>query len=139
MTSTPSVLFVCVSNGGKSQMAAALMRHQASSAVEVHSAGTCPGSSLNALSAEAVTEVGVDMSAETPTSIDPALLHRVDRVIILGDQARVEPVQDMRGSIETWNTDEPSTRGIEGIERMRLIRDDISARLQTLQAQLRTT
>lgn len=138
MTNTPSVLFVCVSNGGKSQMAAALMRHHAGNAVEVHSAGTCPGNSLNALSAEAVDEVGADMSAEVPTPLDPALLHHADRVIILGDQAQVEPAEGMRGSIETWNTDEPSTRGIEGIERMRLIRDDIDARVRELQAELRT-
>ena len=67
MTSTsepkrPSVLFVCVKNGGKSQMAAALMRHRAGDAVEVHSAGTKPGTSLNALSADVVAEVGADMS-----------------------------------------------------------------------------
>lgn len=138
MTSEPSVLFVCVSNRGKSQMAAALMRHQAGNSVEVHSAGTRPGNSLNALSAEAVAEVGADMSAEIPKPIDPALLRRMDRVIILGDQAQVEPVETMQGSIETWNTDEPSKRGIEGIERMRLIRADIDARIQALQAELLT-
>lgn len=136
MSSTPSVLFVCVSNGGKSQIAAALMRHQAGNTVEVHSAGTRPGESLNALSSEAVSEVGADMSSDTPKPVDPDLLRRVDRVIILGDQAQVEPVQAMQGTIETWNTDEPSTRGIEGIERMRLIREDISARIQALQTEL---
>lgn len=138
MTNAPTVLFVCVSNGGKSQMAAALMRHQMGKAVEVHSAGTRPGNSLNALSAEAIAEVGADMSAESPTPVDPALLRQADRVIVLGHQAHVEPVEGMRGSIETWNTDEPTTRGIEGIERMRLIRDDINTRVRELQAELRT-
>lgn len=77
--SKPSVLFVCVKNGGKSQMAAALLRSHAGDAVEVHSAGTRPGTSLNALSAEAVAEVGADMSGEHPKPIAPDLLRRVDR------------------------------------------------------------
>lgn len=141
MTSTsepkrPSVLFVCVKNGGKSQMAAALMRHHAGDAVEVHSAGTKPGTSLNALSADVVAEVGADMSGESPKPIDPELLRRVDRVIVLGEEARVEPVDGMTATIETWNTDEPSERGIEGIERMRLVRDDIDARVQALHSAL---
>ena len=58
----PSVLFVCVKNGGKSQMAAALMRRVAGDAVEVHSAGTRPGSAVNQLSARIVAEVGADMT-----------------------------------------------------------------------------
>lgn len=141
MTSTsepkrPSVLFVCVKNGGKSQMATALMRHHAGDAVEVHSAGTKPGTSLNALSADVVAEVGADMSGESPKPIDPELLRRVDRVIVLGEEARVEPVDGMTATIETWNTDEPSERGIEGIERMRLVRDDIDARVQALHSAL---
>ncbi|MDZ4232205.1 MAG: low molecular weight phosphatase family protein, partial [Dietzia sp.] len=80
----PGVLFVCVKNGGKSQMAAALMRLHAGDAVAVHSAGTTPGSAVNALAAEAVAEVGADMSGETPTALDPDLLRQVDRVIVLG-------------------------------------------------------
>ncbi|MFB9776540.1 low molecular weight phosphatase family protein [Brevibacterium otitidis] len=141
MTSTsepkrPSVLFVCVKNGGKSQMAAALMRYHAGDAVEVHSAGTKPGTSLNALSADVVAEVGADMSGESPKPIDPELLRRVDRVIVLGEEAHVEPVDGMTATIETWNTDEPSERGIEGIERMRLVRDDIDTRVQALHSAL---
>lgn len=133
---TPSVLFVCVKNGGKSQMAAALMEHHAAGAVEVHSAGTRPGSAINALSAEVIAELGADMSGGTPTAIDPELLARVDRVVVLGGEARVEPVPGMRGGIETWETDEPSERGIEGAERMRLVRDDIDARVRALRAEL---
>src|SRR5699024_2071328 len=117
---TPTVLFVCVKNGGKSQMAAALMRHRADVAgldVEVHSAGTQPGSSVNQLSAEVIAETGADMAAEVPKPINADLLRRVDRVIVLGDEAHVEPVKDMRATIETWHTDEPSHRGIEGAER----------------------
>ncbi|SFV22781.1 low molecular weight phosphatase family protein [Micrococcus terreus] len=134
--SRPSVLFVCAKNGGKSQMAAALMEHHAAGTVEVHSAGTKPGESINALSAEVIAEVGADMSAGHPKPIDPQLLARVDRVIVLGDEARVDPVKGMAGTIQTWHTDEPSTRGIEGIERMRLVRDDIDARVRTLLTEL---
>jgi protein-tyrosine-phosphatase len=131
-TARPSVLFVCAKNGGKSQMAAALMEHHAAGAVQVHSAGTRPGEKTNALSAQVVAEAGADMSGGHPKPIDPALLARVDRVIVLGDEARVDPVEGMAGTIETWHTDEPSARGIEGIERMRLVRDDIDARVRTL-------
>ena len=131
-SAAPSVLFVCVKNGGKSQMAAALLRHHAGDAVEVHSAGTKPGSASNALSADVVAEVGADMSAGFTKPIDPALLARVDRVVVLGEEAVVEPVPGMAGTITTWVTDEPSERGIEGAERMRLVRDDIDARVRTL-------
>ncbi len=139
MTPTPSVLFVCRKNGGKSQMAAALMRMTAGDSVEVHSAGTAPGSAINAESAAAVAELGADMSSETPTSIDSALLARVDRVVVLGSEAVVDPIPGMTGSIETWTTVEPSDAGIEGAERMRRIRDDIASRVAVLATELTTT
>lgn len=132
----PSVLFVCVKNGGKSQIAAALMRQQAGDSVEVISAGTKPGSGLNAEAAEAVGELGASMAGEVPKAIDPDVLRRVDRVISLGSEAVVEPVDGMRGTIETWETDEPSERGIGGMERMRLVRDDINNRVAALLAEL---
>ncbi|MGY5036037.1 arsenate-mycothiol transferase ArsC [Streptomyces sp. 900116325] len=130
----PSVLFVCVKNGGKSQMAAGLMRKAAGDAVEVHSAGTKPGAAVNALSAQSLLEVGVDITAETPQAIDPQLLRAVDVVVTLGREAHVDPVPGTR--FENWDTDEPSQRGIDGIERMRLVRDDIAARVDQLAAQL---
>jgi len=139
MTSTPSVLFVCRKNGGKSQMAAALMRRAAGDSVEVHSAGTSPGTAINAESAAAVAELGADMSDQTPKPIDPALLARVDRVIVLGSEAVVDPIAGMAGTIETWITVEPSDDGIEGVERMRLIRDDIAVRVAVLAAELTST
>ena len=71
---TPSVLFVCVRNGGKSQMAAGLMRKAAGGRVVAHSAGIDPGEKVNALSAQALAEVGVDIASEVPTSIDPGVL-----------------------------------------------------------------
>ena len=134
--STPSVLFVCVKNGGKSQMAAGLMTKEAGDTVEVHSAGTKPGTAVNAQSAESLLEVGVDITTEQPKPIDPALLARMDYVITLGREAQVEKVA---GPVyENWDTDEPSTRGIEGMERMRLVRDDIAVRVRDLHARLTT-
>ena len=127
---TASVLFVCVKNGGKSQMAAGLMRKLAGDTVRVYSAGTAPGTTINALSAESLAEVGVDISSEMPKGIDPQLLLDVDVVVILGREARVEPVSGT--AFEKWDTDEPSERGVEGIERMRLVRDDIVERVADL-------
>ena len=136
MTTSPSVLFVCVGNGGKSQMAAALAAKHAGDRLEIHSAGTKPGAKLNAQSVEAIAEVGADMSQGTPKGIDPELLRRVDRTVILGADAELELPEDARGTLERWVTDEPSERGIEGVERMRLVRDDIDARVQQLVAEL---
>ena len=130
----PSVLFVCVKNGGKSQMAAGLMRKVAGDRVVVHSAGTAPGSAINELSAQSLLEVGVDITGEHPKPIDPALLREVDLVVTLGREARVEVPPGTR--LENWETDEPSERGIEGLERMRLVRDDITARVEELNEQL---
>ena len=129
-----SVLFVCVKNGGKSQMAAGLMRKVAGDRVVVHSAGTAPGSAINELSAQSLLEVGVDITGEHPKPIDPALLREVDLVVTLGREARVEVPPGTR--LENWDTDEPSERGIEGLERMRLVRDDITARVEELNEQL---
>lgn len=129
------MLFVCVKNGGKSQMAAGLMRQIAGATVDVFSAGTNPGTSVNAVSAESLIEVGVDITGEHPKPIDPRLVEDVDIVVTLGNEAHVEPVPGTR--FESWDTDEPSARGIDGIERMRLIRDDIAARVRLLTEQLR--
>ncbi|WP_032367113.1 arsenate-mycothiol transferase ArsC [Rhodococcoides fascians] len=136
MSETPSVLFVCVHNAGKSQMAAGLMRKTVGNSVEVHSAGTEPGSAVNALSAEALLEVGVDLSGEVPKPIDPALLARMDYVVTLGGEAKVDVVDGP--GFENWDTDEPSERGIDGIERMRLVRDDIAGRVGELASRLRS-
>lgn len=134
MSRTPSVLYVCVKNGGKSQMAAALMRRIAGDAVEVHSAGTRPGTSLNEESRRAVEEVGATFDGEYPKPLDPGLLDSVDRVVVLGGEARIETPG--RAPIEVWETDEPSLRGIEGAKRMRLVRDDIRRRVEAQATEL---
>lgn len=128
----PSVLFVCVGNGGKSQMAAALAEKYAGSQIGIYSAGTTPGTSLNQESVEAIAEAGADMSHGTPKPIDPELLRSVDRVVVLGEDAQIEMPDDARGTLERWRTDEPSLRGIEGMQRMRLVRDDIDTRVRSL-------
>lgn len=128
------MLFVCVKNGGKSQMAAGLMRKLAGDRIDVYSAGTAPGSAINALSAQSLLEVGVDITGEHPKPIDPALLREVDLVVTLGREARVDVPPETR--LENWDTDEPSERGIEGIERMRLVRDDIATHVQRLAPEL---
>jgi arsenate-mycothiol transferase len=132
----PSVLFVCVKNGGKSQMAAGLMGKVAGDAIDVYSAGTKPGTAVNALSAEALAEIGVDISNEKPKPIDLQLLRDVDIVVTLGREAHVEPVDGTR--FENWDTDEPSERGTDGIERMRLVRDDITERVADLLNRMQT-
>ncbi|MFI6213257.1 low molecular weight phosphatase family protein [Nocardia brasiliensis] len=134
MTATPAVLFVCVKNGGKSQMAAGLMRHAAQGRVDAYSAGTAPGEKLNALSVQSLAELGIDISTETPKPIDPRVLRAVDLVVTLGREARLEPIDGVR--VINWDTDEPSERGIDGIERMRLVRDDIDTRVQHLLIEL---
>ncbi len=130
----PSVLFVCAKNVGKSQMAAGLMRHIAGDAVQVYSAGTKPGTAVNPLSAAALSEVGVDITDQTPKLIDSQLVRDVDVVVTLGREARVDPIPGTR--FESWDTDEPSERGVDGIERMRLVRDDIAARVADLNTRM---
>ncbi|MBG6225646.1 arsenate-mycothiol transferase [Arthrobacter sp. CAN_A2] len=130
----PSVLFVCVKNGGKSQMAAGLMDKVAGDSVTTASAGSTPGSAVNALSAAVLAEVGVDISRNIPRRITTEDQRRADVVVILGSEAQVDEVEGTR--YERWTTDEPSNRGIDGIDRMRLVRDDILARVTTLHATL---
>ena len=109
MTTTPSVLFVCVKNGGKSQMAAGLMRHAAGTTITVDSAGTKPGTTVNALADQSLQELGVDITAETPKAITERMVRDADVVITLGREAHVEAVAGTR--VESWDTDEPSLAG----------------------------
>lgn len=129
----PSVVFICVSNGGKSQMAAALAEKYAGDKLDIQSAGTNPGTKLNQESVAAIAEVGADMSGGVPKGVDRQML-RADRVVVLGADAQLDMPEGR--TFERWLTDEPSHRGIEGMERMRLVRDDIDARVQALIADL---
>lgn len=130
-----SVLFICKKNAGKSQMAAALTRtHAAQLGVEIHvfSAGTQPGESPNDLSIQSLAEVAASHLVDSPKPVDPQLLACVDHVVVLGREAQVDMPDNARGTFERWDTDEPSERGIEGAERMRLIRNDIDRRVRVL-------
>lgn len=119
-------------------MASALAKKHAGDRLEIYSAGTKPGNKLNAQSIEVIAEAGADMSGDHPKEIDPQLLRKVDRVIILGADAQLKMPADAQGTLERWVTDEPSERGIEGLERMRLVRNDIDARVQDLVSELTT-
>jgi arsenate-mycothiol transferase len=111
-------------------MAAGLMTKRAGDPIEVESAGTNPGNAVNALSAESLAEVGVDISANTPKPITEEMVQAADVVVTLGREAHVAEVPGTR--FESWDTDEPFERGIDGIERMRLVRDDIARRVDDL-------
>lgn len=127
----PKVLFLCVRNSGKSQMAAALAEKHAGERLDIHSAGTEPGTNLNQESVEAIAEVGADMSHGQPKPIDPEILRTADRVVLLGSEVQLDAPNS-----ERWLIDEPSARGITGLARMRLVRDDIDARVQALVVEL---
>ncbi|WP_271986306.1 low molecular weight phosphatase family protein [Pseudoclavibacter terrae] len=135
MTSSPrNIVFVCQKNGGKSQMAAALMRSVAGPEVHVTSAGTKPGTALNQQSVDSLAEIGVGVGDEYPKQLTPEMIDAADLIVVLGAEARVPEAAGVE--IETWITDEPSERGIEGMERMRLVRDDIRARVEALHARI---
>lgn len=121
-----SVLFLCNTNRGKSQMAAALARKHAPD-WEIHSAGVKTTEQhreqgVNAEAQASLAKVGADM-AGTPTLIDSDLASSVDHVIIVGDA-------DYDGVAERWEIEDPSVRGLEGAERMDALRDDIDARVR---------
>ena len=99
----PSVLFVCVKNGGKSQMAAGLMRGLAGEQVHVDSAGTRPGGHLNAESVASLEEAGIDISGGSPKPVTDELVALADLVVVLGGDAQVDPVNGT--PVETWDTD----------------------------------
>ncbi|WKG03932.1 low molecular weight phosphatase family protein [Mycolicibacterium sp. HK-90] len=132
--SEKSVLFVCVSNAGKSVMAAGLMRHLAAPNIHIRSAGTHAKTAVNDLSAQVLAEVGVDISGHQPVQLTEQMIDEADLVVIVGTQANVD--EHYRTRIERWDVDEPSLRGIDGVERMRIIRDDINARVQALAVEL---
>lgn len=131
---TQKLVFVCQKNGGKSQLAAALMRDLQIPNVEVRSAGTKPGTALNEQSVESLAELGIGIGDEHPKLLSDELIGWADRIIVLGNEAKVASVDGT--PVETWITDEPSDRGIGGIDRMRLVRDDIKRHVEELAARL---
>lgn len=139
MNPIPSVLFICQSNKGKSQMAEALMNLRSKGLVRSSSTGTkaALGSPVNTESAASLARVGADMSAGTPKFASTDDLSAADRIIILGTAAQLETDDPaILTKTERWETVEPSYQGIDGAERMDLIRDDIDRRVKNLLKEL---
>jgi arsenate reductase len=130
----PSVLFVCVHNAGRSQMAAGWLRHLAGDSVEVRSAGSEPADRINAVAVEAMREVGIDITAQTPRKLDYATAESSDVLVSMGcgDACPVFPGKRYLD----WDLDDPAGQGIDAVRR---IRDDIKGRVQTLVAELQTS
>ncbi|MFC8314412.1 low molecular weight phosphatase family protein [Gordonia sp. NPDC057258] len=130
MSDLINVLFVCVSNRGKSVMAERLSV-TVTDRIAASSAGTSAkiGGVVNELSAQVLAEVGADVGGHRPRQLTDEMMRAADLVVVVGT-AEVTPPDGV--SVEVWNTDEPSDRGIDGLERMRLIRDDITTRIRAL-------
>ncbi|MFJ9214118.1 arsenate reductase ArsC [Streptomyces sp. NPDC102264] len=127
----PSVLFVCVHNAGRSQMAAAFLTHLAGDRVEVRSAGSAPAGSVNPAAVEAMRERGVDISAEIPKVLTSEAVQASDVVITMGcgDTCPVFPGKRYLD----WQLDDPAGQGVDAV---RPIRDEIEQRVQRLISEL---
>jgi arsenate reductase len=131
MASRPSVLFVCVHNAGRSQMAAGFLSHLAGDAIEVRSAGSAPAETINSAAVEAMAEVGIDISEQSPKILTPDTVESSDVVITMGcgDACPFFPGVSYRD----WALPDPAGKGIEAV---RPIRDQIKARVEALIAEL---
>ncbi|WP_084078285.1 arsenate reductase ArsC [Demequina sp. NBRC 110057] len=129
--SQPSVIFVCVHNAGRSQMAAGFMRHLSGGAVEVRSAGSMPADQINPVAVEAMLEVGIDIREEQPKVLTPDAVQASDAVITMGcgDACPYYPGK----RYEDWVLEDPAGQGIESV---RPIRDEIKGRVEALLADL---
>lgn len=127
----PSVLFVCVHNAGRSQMAAAFLNHLSAGKIEVRSAGSAPANAVNPAAVAAMAELGIDMSAEIPKILTTEAVKESDVVITMGcgDTCPIFPGK----RYEDWELEDPAGQGVEAV---RPIRDDIRTRVETLIAEL---
>ena len=133
MASRPSVLFVCVHNAGRSQMAAGFLAHLAGDRIEVRSAGSAPADTVNPAAVAAMAELGIDISAESPKILTVDAVQASDVVITMGcgDTCPVFPGKSYRD----WVLEDPAGQGIEAV---RPIRDEIKAKVEALIAELTT-
>ncbi|APA98960.1 arsenate reductase ArsC [Nocardia seriolae] len=131
MASKPSVLFVCVHNAGRSQMAQGFLAHLAGEDIEVRSAGSAPGESLNPAAVEAMAELGIDITDQSPKILTPDAVEASTVVITMGcgDACPYFPGVDYRD----WKLEDPAGKGIEAV---RPIRDEIRTRIEDLIAEL---
>ncbi|HEV8173627.1 MAG TPA: arsenate reductase ArsC [Actinoplanes sp.] len=131
MSRKPSVLFVCVHNAGRSQMAAGWLRHLAGDRVEVRSAGSEPADRINPAAVEAMREVGIDITNQTPNKLAWETAQASDVIVTMGcgDACPVFP-----GKLyEDWKLEDPAGKGVEAV---RPIRDEIRIRIETLLADI---
>ena len=131
MTDKPSVLFVCVHNAGRSQMAAGFLTHLAGDRIEVRSAGSTPADKVNPVAVEAMNEVGIDISAETPKILTADAVKDSDVCITMGcgDTCPVFPGKRYLD----WELDDPAGQPLEAV---RPVRDEIEQRVRALIAEL---
>ncbi|MFE9858059.1 arsenate reductase ArsC [Streptomyces sp. NPDC005780] len=127
----PSVLFVCVHNAGRSQMAAAWLTHLAGDRIEVRSAGSAPGAHVNPAAVEVMAEAGIDISAETPKILTADAVRGSDVCVTMGcgDTCPVFPGKRYLD----WELDDPAGQGVEAV---RIVRDEIRALVEGLIAEL---
>jgi arsenate reductase len=133
MPEKPSVLFVCVHNAGRSQMAAAWLTHLAGDRIEVRSAGSTPADQVNPAAVEAMREAGIDMSAEVPKVLTVEAVRASDVVITMGcgDTCPVFPGKRYLD----WQLDDPAGQDVAAV---RPIRDEIRRRIENLITELDT-
>ncbi|WP_116042422.1 arsenate reductase ArsC [Amycolatopsis palatopharyngis] len=131
MTEIPEVLFVCVHNAGRSQMAAALLHHHANGRVLVRSAGSAPADSINPAVVEVMSELGLDLSQEFPKPLTTEAVQASDVVITMGcgDACPVFPGKRYLD----WQLEDPAGQGAESV---RPIRDEIDRRVRALLGEL---
>ena len=131
MADKPSVLFVCVHNAGRSQMAAAFLTHLSNGTVDVRSAGSEPANQVNPAAVAAMAEVGIDIAAEQPKILTTEAVKASDVVITMGcgDTCPFYPGK----RYEDWVLDDPAGKGVEAV---RPIRDEIRRRVETLISEL---
>jgi arsenate reductase (thioredoxin) len=127
----PSVVFLCVHNAGRSQMAAGWMQHLAGTRLEVFSGGSDPASDVNPAAVEAMAEVGIDISREFPKPWTDEILRAADVIVTMGcgDACPIYPGK----RYEDWELADPAGRPVEEV---RVIRDDIKARVEHLLEEL---
>jgi protein-tyrosine-phosphatase len=127
----PRVLFVCVHNAGRSQMAAGFMNTLGAGRVEVLSAGSAPKDSINPIAVQAMQEVGIDISSNIPKVLTPEAVQESDAVVTMGcgDACPFYPGK----RYEDWVLDDPAGQGIESV---RVIRDEIKKRVEQLLSEL---
>jgi len=133
MSEKPSVLFVCVHNAGRSQMAAGFLSALAGDAIEVRSAGSAPGTAVNPAAVEAMAEVGIDISDQTPKILTTDAVEASDVVITMGcgDTCPIFPGKSYRD----WVLEDPAGKGVDAV---RPIRDQIKTRIEGLITELLT-